>query len=1099
MNLFGRAACLSILSFVLISGLLLGQQPTAEVTGLISDTSGAAVPGAEIDVTNLATGLQSTAVTNYSGNYVFSILQPGSYRITVKKQGFETTQRDNIDLSVGQVARLDFKLTVGSRTQIVEVTGAAPLLESATASMGQVIATKPINDLPLNGRNFLQLAKLTVGVAEPKQGDREAAGGSFIANGVRSQLNNFMLDGVDNNAKVVDQQNSSPVVIQPSVDALQEFKVETNNYSAEYGYSAGAVVNATIKSGTNRFHGDAFEFLRNDTLDARNFFASPTARKPVLQQNQFGGTLGGPIIRHKAFFFGSYERTSINRGNTYVVTVPTAAEKLGNFAGQPTIYDPATTLSLGSGVYSRTPFAGNQIPLGRFDPAALKLLAAEPLPNVPNQVINNFVSSPTNTNRANRVDFKQDTQISQADSLFARYSFFGGDAVTYGPFPAPLVGSTTFQTAPKSDLGNGAAIGETHIFTPAIVNEARVGYNRIQDFLTPFVTDVINPQYGLGGIPNQPGATGLPSIAISGFSNLGEATFLPNDKISEVITAEDHVSITAGRHFLKFGGDYRWVRSWFDISSSARGNYSFTGAFTQNPQRTAGTGSGLADFALGIPATSTLSNFVSGDIRYNYWGGFAQDDWKVTTKLTLNLGLRYEIWTQPVERHNQQANFLTNLSKLVFPNNVVPPGVPASLVANIPSGLGSRSLLKTDTNNLAPRLGLAFQAASNTVIRAGAGIFFSDDPAIGASSRPVANPPYFQNLTYPTDQINPILHLSSGFPANPFGQNVNISAAGLSAFAADFKQGYVYHWSFGLQQQFKNYLFEADYVGTKGTDLPLSYNINQQFAGPGSVASRRPYQGLSDITLTSPMDSSSYNALETRIEHRYLNGLALLGSYTYSRTLDDGGEQLIGDLSLRDARNVKAERSLSSGDQRHRFVTSVLYDLPVGRGRALGISNTFLNAILGNWQVNGIVTVHTGQPFTPTLGTSTANTGAPRPNRIADGNFPSGQRSVNDWFDKAAFVAPAAYNYGNAGRNILTGPGAVNFDGSLFKSFPLAFLGEAGQFQFRAELFNAFNHPQFGTPLVGSASTRVDIAQGGTLTTLANDMREIQFAVKILF
>ncbi len=309
----------------------------------------------------------------------------------------------------------------------------------------------------------------------------------------------------------------------------------------------------------------------------------------------------------------------------------------------------------------------------------------------------------------------------------------------------------------------------------------------------------------------------------------------------------------------------------------------------------------------------------------------------------MNLGLRYELWTQPVERNNQQANFLTNSAKLIYPNNQIPAGVPASLTTTIPSGLGGSSLMKTDTNNFAPRLGLAFQAATNTVIRAGAGLFFADDPAIGASSRLVGNPPFFKNLSYATDQINPILYLSSGFPANALGQNVDFTTAGLSAFAANFKQGYVYHWSFDVQQQLRGYLFDVGYDGTKGTDLPLSYNINAAYPGPGSVASRRPYQGLGDITFTSPMDSSSYNALEARVEHRYAHGFSLLLSYTYSKTLDDGGEQLIGDLSLRDARNVKDEHALSLGDMRNRFVTSALYDLPFGNGRAVKIGNRFLN------------------------------------------------------------------------------------------------------------------------------------------------------------
>ena len=1076
------------------SAALLGQTPTAQMTGLITDASGAVVPGAKIDVTEVNTGLHSDAVSNASGNYVVSNLKPGDYKIEIEKQGFTKQTQEGINLVVSQVARLDFTLNVGSTTETVEITGHAPVLETSTASIGQIIESKAVSDLPLNGRNFLQLSKLSAGVLESKSGDRAAAGGSFIANGVRAQLNNFQLDGVDNNAKIVDQQNSSPVVIQPSVDAIQEFRVETNNYSAEYGYSAGAVVNATIKNGTNNFHGSAFEFLRNNALDARNYFATEGTRQPTLQQHQFGGTVGGPIIRNKAFFFGSWQRDSINRGITYVNTVPTAAQRAGDFSGLSPIYDPATTATVRPGVFSRRQFAGNRIDPSRFSPAAVKLLAALPLPTFPNQSINNFVSSPTGTTRANRFDFRHDLQISQQDSLFARYSYFQSDQVTPGPFPAPIIGSPGFQTAPKADVGNGAALGETHIFSPTLVNEFRAGYNRIQDFLSPFVKDNVNDQFGLFGIPVQSGVTGLPNLSINGYANLGEATFLPNDKISEVLTFEDHISWTLGNHSLKLGGEYRWVRSWFAISSAARAQYTFNGSFTQNPQRTAGTGLGIADFLLGVPSNSSLSNLLSGDIRYGYYGGFVQDDWKVTPKLTLNLGVRYELWEQPVERHDQQANYLPNLQALVYPDGVDTTGVPPAFVAPRPSALGDRSLMKIDKNNIAPRVGLAYQLTPTTVLRAGGGVFFADSPFVGASGRLVANPPFFRNIAFPTDQITPILFLDSGFPNGALDQNIDISSVNLSSWAADLKQAYVNHWSFGIQKQIKNNVIEANYVGTSGSGLPLGYNINTPYAGPGSVASRRPVRALGNITFQSAMDSSHYDALELRFQRRYSAGLGLLSAYTFSKTVDYGGEQLIGDLSLRDARNVKAEHGLSSGNTRHRWVSSGLYDLPIGTNKRVNIQNPFLAALIGNWQINAIFTIRSGQPFTPSLGTSTANTGAPRPDRIADGNLPGDQRTVNAWFDKGAFVAPAQYNFGNAGRNILIGPGSVNLDASVFKSFPIRWIGEKGSVQFRAEAFNILNHPQFDTP-----NGRVDIPQGGTITSLSNDMRELQLALKILF
>ncbi len=1079
-------------TLILLSLTAAAQLPTAKVTGLVTDSTGAAVNGADVEAQNRATGIVLKTVTNDSGDYTFPVLTPGVYSVAVRKTGFESINRTGIELVVSQIARIDFQLKVGSTQQTVEVKAAVPLLDNATASLGQVIDTKAVAELPLNGRNFLQLAKLSTGVLETKSGDRTTAGGGFIANGVRAQLNNFLLDGVDNNSKVLDQQNSSPVAVQPSVDAVQEFKVETNNYSAEYGYSAGAVVNASLKGGGNQIHGDAFEFLRNDVFDARNYFASPTQPKPTLQRNQYGGTLGGPIVKNKAFLFGSFEQTRENDGITYVTTVPTAAMKTGNFAGQPAIFDPNTTVSLGNGAFARTQYSGNRIPATQFDPAAVNLLALFPAPTSAGAA-NNYTVSPTQNIKTNRFDFRHDLQLSQSDNLFARYSYFTYDYRYPGPFDPPLVGSTTFQNSIKATTGSAAGLGETHSFSPHVVNEFRAGYNRIQDVLTPFVQNYIDDQYGLGGIPRQPGVAGLPSITISGATTIGEATFLPNSKISETTTLQDNLSFQRGNHALKFGGSYRFVRSWFSISSNARGNYTFNGAFTQNPQNRGATGSSLADFMVGIPSTASISNFTQGDIRYRYWGGFIQDDWKATSKLTINAGLRYELWTEPVERHNSQANFFLADRKLAYAFNNVPAGIPASAVENVPLDIDTRSLLKTTHTDFAPRLGFAYQAAPSLVFRGGAGIFYADSPFIGASGRLVANPPYAIANTYATDNITPIVRLSTGFPAGAV-TSVNFNSANLVTFAPDLQNGAVYHWSMGAQKQAGQYVFDVNYVGTRAVKLPLGYNVNQALAGPGSVASRRPYQGFNDIAQQVSMGYSRYNALEARAERRYSNGLSMLVSYTYSKSLDNGGEQLVGDLSLRNVNNVDQEYGLSTGDMRNRFVASVLYDLPFGHGRRFDIVNPVLNAVAGGWQVNTIVTVHSGQPFTPTLGVSSANTGAARPSVLRDGNLPSDKRTVQNWFDKTAFYSPAQYLYGNAGRDILIAPGAANVDFSTFKSFSLAPIREGTLLQIRAEFFNFFNHPQFGIP-----NSRVDIAQGASITSLSTPMRQLQFGVKLLF
>jgi hypothetical protein len=766
--------------------------------------------------------------------------------------------------------------------------------------------------------------------------------------------------------------------------------------------------------------------------------------------------------------------------------------KTGDFSGQPVIYDPDSTKSLGGGTYSRTAFPGNVIPTSRFDPAAAKLLALFPAPTAA-APFNNYVVSPVQPVATNRFDFRHDFQLTQSDSLFARYSYFTNDYSYPGPFAPPLVGSTTFQNSVKASVGNSAGLGETHVFGPRVVNEFRAGYNRIEDNLQPFVQDYIADQYGLGGIPKQPGVAGLPSISISGFTTIGEATFLPNSKISETATLLDNVTYLLGKHTLRFGGSYRFVRSWYAISSSARGTYTFNGGFSQDPQNRSRTGSGLADFILGIPSSSGISNFLQGDIRYKYYGAFIQDDYKLSSKLTINAGLRYEVWTQPVERTDRQANFFIADRKLAYANNKIPDGVPAAYVENVPPGVGDRSLMKTFYNYLAPRLGFAYQAAPSLVVRGGGGVFFADNPFIGASGRLPANPPYAIANTYATDNITPIIYLSTGFPANSV-TSIDFNSANMVMFSPDLQNGKVYHWSLGVQKQISQYVFEANYVGTRATNMPLGYNINQAYAGPGSVASRRPFPGFNNITAQVPMGVSRYNAMELRAERRYASGFSLLTSYTFSRSLDNGGEQLIGDLGLRNVDNVNWEYSLSLGDMRHRFVASALYDLPFGHGRRFDITNPVLNAIAGGWQANTIVTAHTGQPFTPSLGVSSANTGDARPNRIADGNLPSDQRTIAVWFDKSAFTTPAQYLYGNAGRNILFAPGATNVDFSAFKRFPLSKVKEGIELQFRAESFNLFNHPQFGRP-----NSRVDIAQGGSITGLSTAMRQMQFGLKLIF
>ena len=1073
------------------------QVDTATISGLVRDQAGAVIPGARVVVLNTGTNQEVVAATGELGLYTVPQLKIGTYQVAVSHAGFKTEVRKGIVLNVQQVARVDFMLQIGDVRESVAVTAEAALIETGSASLGQVVYERVIKDLPLNGRNFLQLAKLSTGVLEPARGDRAAGSGSFSANGVRSTMNSFLLDGVDNNARQVDQQNASNVVIQPSVDAVQEFRVETSAYSAEFGQSAGAVINASIKSGTNAFHGTAFEFQRNDNVNARNFFSLSTAPKPFLLMNQFGGTLGGPVLRDRTFFFGSYEGTRELRGRTAVRTLPSAALRSGNFAGDRPIFDPATVRPnpAGSG-FVRGPFAGNVIPAGRIDPVAVKIGSLLPAPNIPGAT-NNYSLSPNDRDSREQIDSRVDHKLSDRSSLFGRYSFMDQDIHTPGVLPLPLVGSGN-----KNDgsfvkrRANMAALGHSFILNPASLHDLRIGWNRIRDDLTGLPGTLSARDAGFKNIPQDPRVSGLPQIGISGFTAVGEAAFIPNLKISEIGSLNDSLALIRGSHSLKMGANLRWLRNAWTISGQARGQFNLSGVFTQNPLSRATSGSGYADFLLGLPASSSLSNITPGDIRNYSYAFYVQDDWKITPRLTFLAGLRWEVFTQPIERHDQQANFLPEQGRLVYARDQIPDSMPPALVMQQPRGLATRSIVRNDYNNLAPRLGLTYTLTRKTVLRTGAGVFYGDHPFIGALNRLPSQPPYRMVTSYPTDQVYPVITFASGFPQDALAvTEKNFPNLQVINWDPDFPQNYVYHWSFNIQHDTPWFLVDAGYSGAKGTQQTVEWDLNSPRAGPGSVASRRPFPANGTIMHLQPMGNSTYHAFLLRLERRFANGFGFLTSYTVSKSLDWGGDELpSGDRAYRDVTNIRLDRGPALFDMRQRLVTSFLWDLPFGSDRRYGFGAGVLNVILGNWQLNGITTLRTGSPFTPSIGFSSANTGHSRPDRIADGRLPAEQRSIQRWFDKSAFKAAQPYLFGNAGRNILYSPGAVNVDGSLFKRFRLPWLGEAGELQTRLEAFNLFNTPHFGYP-----NDRVDLPQGGTITGLRGTMRELQFGAKIIF
>lgn len=1090
-----RRSALVALAFFVVSSTAYAQ--TAQIAGTVTDATNAVVPGATLTIANVDTNDARVAVSNDRGQYNVPFLPSGRYTVTCELPGFQTTRREGIVLETDREVRVDFPLKPGALTESVTVVG-TPVLASETSSVGQVVTGQTISDLPLNGRNFLQLARLATGVLESAEGDRAAEGGAFVANGARSVLNSFMLDGVDNNARIVDQQNSSNVVSQPSVDALAEFSIQTNNFSAEYGQAAGAVVNATIRSGTNQLRGVAFEFLRHDRFDARNPFARGEDKR--LNRHQYGGTLGGPIRRDRTFFFASWETTDELRGVDYRNTIPTAAQRAGDFTGfrnnqgrAVIIYDPATTRPNpnGTGVV-RDPFPNNQIPSDRIHPLSAKLLALLPEPNLPDLTGNYVVTRDANRMR-HQIDTRVDHSFSTSSKLYVRYSMTNRDDQIPGPYDAPLIGTTGFQQAIKDQFSSNLAIGQTQVLGRTRVNEVRIGYNRIRDDLFPWVTDTTPAGFGFTGIP-EGRVTGLPRIQIGGFSNLGEAAFLPNFKISEVIQAGDTFSFLRGRHAFKAGGNYRFIRSFFDISSQSRGFYNFTGAFSQNPLARPNSGSGLADFLLGIPHATQLSTSLRGDIRYHYAAGYLQDDWRVNARLTLNLGVRYELFTHPYERNGKQGNLLLDELKLIYANNDVPPSVPAEFATKVPEGVSASTLMRLDTNNVAPRLGFAYKLRERTVLRGGAGIFYGDHPTIGASGRLPANPPYQVNISLTSDQITPLMTLDTGFAANAL-EPVFSPFLSFNAWDPDARQATAYHWNTNMQNEFSWFVLELGYTGSRGENLAVGYDPNAPFPGPGSVASRRPWPQFGGISSQKYDGNSQYHAGHARVDRRLRKGMSVIGHYTWSKSIDVGGANFIsGDSVYRNPRDIELDRGLSSFDVRHNMVLSYIWDIPVGRGRRFDLGNAWLNALVGGWQFNGITTARSGTPFTPRLNSNPANAGHPRPDRLGNGNLPRGERSADRWFDPTVFAPSIPFEYGNAGRNILIGPGFFNTDFGLFKRFRFDGARRRSEIQIRIEAFNVFNEPHYRQP-----NATVDLLDAGKITGIVGTMREMQVGIKYLF
>jgi hypothetical protein len=1152
-----QRAIRSVVFLILCLGLSLSawaQKDTGSIVGTVTDATGAVIPEAKVTVTEVDMGTTFVTSTSSSGEYVATPLKIGRYKLTVEKQGFKTAVVGPIELQVQQRAAVNVALEVGQMLQQVQVTSEAPLLETETSELGQVVNNRQVENLPLNGRNITQLALLTAGVTPSEPGARDENSFGFSANGGRSLQNNFLLDGLDNNSNLTDLLNETNYVIQPSVDALQEFKVQTNAYSAEFGRGNGAILNATIKSGTNDLHGVVYEFLRNDKLDGRNFF---DATRPPYRQNQFGATLGGPVRlpgydgRNRTFFFGDYEGLRVRQGQTQVATVPTAEQGVGNFQslidyasttgendcnGKPTYagevfntrltgLDPSSPTGL-CGMpfgYDATGKPVNQIPGPLIDPLAARLTALFPPPNAVNPGFN-FLANPVLQENRNNFDVRIDHKFSEKDTSFFRFSYEDQPSNIPPTFPNSLADGGGFFSGVEDNAYRSFALSETHIFNPHLVNEFRFGYNRIHSERFQFNFDKdVSGSVGFPGVPFLPMNGGLPQIYFSDMSTLGSPTYLPSLEIQNTFSYLDNLTWIHGRHSVKFGTEIRNEEFTIFQPAAPRGTLDFGPQYTDNPAAPGTGGSGFASFLLGVTDGGSINNLHNIDYLRPVYAFYVQDDFKVTPRLTLNLGLRYELFTTVKEKYDAQGTYDLGKQILLVPKGQKEQLTP-TLASYIPlSATASRGLVPVDTNNFAPRIGFAYRVRDRLVLRGGYGVFYG-----GAENGPYSNPsqgfnpPFFVTQVFSTPcgaaSANPALAgqgldcsipglsvLAQGFPANSL---VDPNTPSLFTIDSKIVTPYMHQWHLSAQYQLPfDTLLDVTYGGSKGTKLFTFFNGNQ--AAPSAdptaaFAPRRPIPAINTgINLFNSTGNSHYNSLQVRAEKRFSRGLSFLVGYTWSHSIDNASSANLGAQNndgFRWTAHPEWEYGNSNFDVRQRLVLSYIYELPLGRGKQyLGSVSGPANLLVGGWQVAGITTVSTGNWFT--IGVSGApganSDGQQRPDQIGNPNGPPCVPGT--FFNTCAFVDPPLGSFGNAGRNTLQGPGFQNWDFSILKNFRIS---ERTRLEFRTEFFNFPNHANLlfakTGPQTSNNATTLNTPEFGFLTA-ARPPRQIQFGLKFYY
>lgn len=1088
-------ACLCLLLFQ--SQRVSAQVDEGSITGTVTDSSGAVVPNARVTLLNTDQGLSLETSTNSSGEYIFSPVRIGHYSVTVTASGFSTTTQQNLQVNVAQHLQVPIQLKLGAATETVEVTTAPPQLQTSEASVGQVVNERTVNSLPLNGRNFTFLAQLGAGVNTPQADTRgNAASGAFTANGLRPAQNNYLLDGIDNNSNAVDFLNGTNFVILPPLDAIQEFKVQTADFSAELGRSAGAVLNATIKSGTNSIHGAVWEFFRNDKLDAADWFENNAGiKKGELRWNQFGASIGGPVIKNKIFFFGDYQGFRRVQGTVLPGTVPTLTERNSGFTnlsdlitgqnGAPrtdavgrsipygTVLDPATTRAVTAGQldpvsglratqtgYVRDPFgtcnastqtftlAGcglNQIPANRLDPNAIKLMSLYPAPTT-SSFSTNFTSSPSLYEHSNAFDVRGDVNPSEKEQIFVRFSYVDDPQFIPGIFGGVADGGG-FQQGLQSAKSDQAVVGWTHVFSPSTVNVVHAGFNHLHTtrFGPEGTTMGIPAQYGIQGVPQSAENGGLPAIVIQGLQELGSNDFLPSDEVSQTLQITDDFTKIYGSHSFKAGIEFQNVHFNTLQPAYSRGEFDFNGNYAGVPGQ-GGDQTGRAQLLLTPTAASVAGgvDYVGGanevhasninktyDTR-KYFAAYFQDDWKVNSKLTLNLGLRWDYFSPISESNGGQANFVQTGPPNGIPTYLIPASGKAdrslSSTANNPAlngqgfldllakdgiALGStnkygNALVQTQKHNFAPRAGFAYEVSPKLVVRGGVGLFFNAFENQGYGPNIGENYPFVYNFDFKgtTDSApfssgpNPYGSCGTAAPSHSatIGAGLScaaftplaVNAAGLSLQGLQFNAVTPRTFSTNLSVQYaltNSLSAQIAYVLTDASALQVGIGNNEVSQLLPANTSITPYVPFKDFnpggSYQRNVGSSIYNGLQTKLEQQFSNGLNYLIAYTYSKTLSDAADLLNGG-STGNASGYRApwvpgygprfDWGLADFDVRNVFHLSGGYELPFGKGKMfLANSGRLTNEVLGGWSVNTIVTIQGGQPITLTCPTATTS------------------------------------------------------------------------------------------------------------------------------